>query len=61
MLHRCPAAADVFAHHLVGDSVCPVPGDHLAVDVDDRLTLRRESLQLGLEHVIDDGGERVEP
>ena len=61
MLHHCPSAADVSAHHLVGDPVRPVPGDELAVDADDGLALRRESLQPGLEHVIDDGSERVEP
>jgi hypothetical protein len=61
MPHHCPLAADVSAHHLVGDLVGPVPGDELALDIHDGLALRRESLQLGLEHVIDDRGERVEP
>ena len=59
--HHCPPAADVLAHHRVGDLARPVPGDELAVDADDGLALRRESLRFGLEHVIDDGGERVEP
>jgi len=57
---RVTGAASL-AHHLVGDLARPGPGDELAVDVDDGLALRRESLQFGLEHVIDDGGERVKP
>jgi hypothetical protein len=61
VLHHSLPTTDVFAHHLEGDSVRPEPGDERAVAADDGLALRRESLHFGLEHVIDDGGERVEP
>jgi hypothetical protein len=55
------APADVFADHLVGDSVRPVPGGELAVDVRDGLALWRPGVQLSPEHVVKDRGEWVEP
>lgn len=60
LVRRRAVPADVCAEHLVGDPVCPVPGDEFLVDARDGPAAGRVGLLFRQEHVIDDGGERVE-